>query len=211
MFVFSNVRYKSGLTLSTKLEKVELRKHSESENPKSRKVFTVVPSLKRADLIDAMETAYGWGYVGSYTEPNKGLSYLQPWSDADGEQGFTLNPALFDKDVMKFWIGTQALNDPQYHNAGSTQSLCIDYLAANTPTTLVVKLGDGACTQTLSPAAPSDPKWKTIRLRPADIIAPDGTPWTDWDQATAFTLKGTALAASPPVFKRLRWAVPDPD
>jgi hypothetical protein len=196
LVAYVNARYHSGATVSSML--------LQGRNSDIKKS---VPKLRRKLRIDPMVTDEYWGYVGSYTEPNKGLSYFKPWAGADGEKGFTLNPAMFAKDEMKFWIGTAALNDPQYHDSGATRTLCIDYLAENAPTTLVVKIDDAECTPTLVVGTGNfgKVKWRTIRLRAENMVEKDGKQWENWDKAEFFGLKGTCPPDHPVVFKWLRW------
>jgi len=198
IYAFANVTYASGVTLSSRLVRVPVQELPDAH-----------PTLRRSSLIDPMENSEAWYYLAAYTDPSLDFGYFKPWTGPGGERGFTLD-ATYLGDPMNFAFATHKLGDPQWRGSGQTP-LLLDVLAERMPQKLEIKVTERHWQATLKEytASPtlgaSRAGWVTLRLQPADFKSSDGKSLACWDEVNHLVLAGTAPAAQPPVFKRLRW------
>ena len=98
------------------------------------------PTLKREKLIDEC-TLIQTGAGCRPTRPEScGLSYFTGWTSEVGEQGFTLDPGMFNPArPSSFHFGTRKIGDPQFRGRGN-DLLASDVYNDRTPEALTILL-----------------------------------------------------------------------
>jgi hypothetical protein len=200
LFAFGNVSYESGVRVSSSLVRQS-----------TATLVGAEPTLRRDDLIDAMNDSTAWCWVPAYTDPSRDNRFFAAWNGEAGERGFTLDPKTFHyPGEMSFHFGTRKIGDPQFRGIGRSL-LQLDCLSGHEPTSLTVRVrsrnvGEPEREYSATSDLPvGEGNWKTWEWQAAQFKDAAGSGLTNWDRVEHFIVSGTSPANRPPVFKRLRW------
>lgn len=200
LYIFANVRYRSGVHLSSLLQTANAGDLTPS-----------APTVKWSSMIDPMTDANDWFYFAAYTDPNIDQEYFIPWTDSTGEKGFTLNRELIGAGEARFQIATHKPGDPQWRGTGR-KTLLLDVYNPHQPRELRIKAIERHwqptrhefVTEFDSPS--EDPSgWRTLRLDAAQFQDNEGQSMADWGAVDCLLIEGITSAEHSPVFRRLRW------
>ena len=195
IYAFANVRYASGIMLSTRLIKV----------PVSSLPGTVA-SLNPQLAINSMENDEAWFWWLAGTDPLNPTALYQSATGPNGEAGFT------HVSNGGFSFATNILGDPQFRSTGS-DALLIDVKASTLPSPLTVQVtttffqpGEVHYFKTNPTIEPSPISgWSTVRLEPNDLRTTGNNPLPDWSNVNFLYLSGTPNGKA--MFRNLRWEV----
>jgi hypothetical protein len=202
---FANVRYKSGICLTTNL-------------------ITRVPgtlgkaraTLSTGELPDERLIAESWVYAQAHTDPSIERTYLVVERESEGPHVVRLNPDVFG-ETQSVNISSHVVSDPQFQ-APLGARLAFDYVGDFGAEGLRVTLSEHewtplakSYTATVASEASSD-NWQTVELKLEDFKPKDaGAPLASWDQLDKINLQGTSLKSKPFRLANLRWiAEPKP-
>ncbi len=191
IYGFANVTYRSGIVLSSRLETLAVRDHP------------VQIDAQRPKLIDAMDTADAWYWVGAPTDPCHLPTLFTPWTGRDGETGFTTPLPVFQ-------FASNLLSDPWRRGRGQ-QTLQIDVLAKHRPAKFEIEVAErffqpGGKTYVARPTMdPQESRWTTISIRPEHLRDPQEQRLPNWNEVDYLLLRGERAADGPIVFRNLRW------
>jgi dienelactone hydrolase len=197
--VFANVRYRSGVCLSSNLT------HAiPARIGPAKATLLWSPTLEHGR--DGLEN---WVYTAAYTDPNISASYLR--TQADGQYGpcLTLNTDLFG-NPMTFNISTHLLGDPQFQGR-ERSALAFRVKGGFTEEGLTVSVIEndwGPRSKTYSARIEKtalDSGWQEIVLPPSRFVSADGKTLTDWKGVDRLEIRGAASKQEPPCFARFRW------
>lgn len=202
---FANVRYRSGICLTTS-------------------VITRVPGTlgkARATLsadgpLDERLVAESWVYAQAHTDPSIERTYLVVERESEGRHAVRLNPDVFG-ETQSVNISSHVVSDPQFQ-APLGARLAFDYVGDFGAEGLRVTLSEHewtplakSYTATVASEASSD-DWRTIELKLEDFKPTDaGTPLANWNELDKINLQGASLKSKPFRLANLGWiAEPKP-
>jgi hypothetical protein len=198
VFLFANVVYASGASLSSTLERA-----IPAQLGPARATLQWTPTLDQGR--DGLE---GWFYTAAYTDPNVDWPILRTEPDGEGGRCLGLVPERFG-DPIEFSLSSHQMNDPQWEGRDG-KSLAFDYrgdYAAGSLTVNVICNDWRPQSKTYSATVPPEPGagWKTATLPRSRFVAADGERLPRWQAAERVELRGKASRTVPPVFRKFRW------
>lgn len=205
---FANVRYQSGVCLSTNLARRVSGGNSQSQPLASLK-WSVSPS------VEGDEPGAPFVFARANTDPNSATKYfLRLRDDADA---VCVNPALFG-DRIRFAIVSHYIGDPGYaghdgmslgfeyqgefiedkENGTAASGLTIE-VTAHDWTPLAIRYTAHVATRTRSD------KWSPSTLSVSQFRTADAKPLRSWRDFDKLEIRGTATKQHPPRFRRFHW------
>jgi len=198
---FANVRYKSGICLTTNLVT-----HVPGTLGKAR------ATLSPDEPIDERIVAESWVYARAHTDPSLERTYLLVGRESERPYVVRLNPEMFgEKQTVD--ISSHVIGDPQFQ-APPGARLAFDYAGDLGPEGLRVTVVEHDWTPlarfytaTVTAEERVD-GWRTAELSLEDFKAKDaGTPLASWSELDKINLQGTSSMSKPFRLANLRWIV----
>jgi hypothetical protein len=197
--VFANVRWKSGVSLSS-----ELRMAIPAQLGRARATLQRSATMAHGD-----EGVDHWYFTNGYTDPNLDWSYLQSGKDAAHGPFVAFNLDRFG-DPVAVRLSTHLIGDPQFRGRDN-ESLALECRGGFTPDGLTITLIEDdwspRARRFTAKVAGADlgPDWKEIVLPLSRFADAQGQPPAHWNQIDKLELQGEAARSAPPQFGRLRW------
>lgn len=196
LHAFANVAYKSGVSLSTKLE-----------HRIPGQIGKASATLQWSSEIDGgeLEPAH-WKFLGAYTDPNLDWEHLD--IQTDGKRRFVTTQERLGNPAP-FQIYTHAIGDPQFQGrAGDALTLDLrgDFGEAGLTLNLIEQ-DRSTHAKTYSVVVPNrdlGPEWHSLALPLDRFTASDGKPPANWRGIDKLELRGRASGAG---VSNLRWTM----
>ena len=219
---FANVRYQSGVCLSTNLGR-RLSTAGPGREPRASLQWSASPK------VDGEEPGAPFVFARASTDPLSPTPYFVRAEDGTDADAVCLNPALFGKHIP-FGIVSHYIGDPAYVGRMGT-SLAFEYqgefvVDQSSPTpadakqmetprtglTIEVTSRDWtplarrytAHVETQSPAA----EWHQVALSVSQFRTADGKALQNWGDLDKIEIRGTTTKENPPRFRRFHWVSP---
>lgn len=198
VYAFANVEYASGVVLTSNLLQLPVADLGE-----------VKPTLKWQKLIDPMLDERDWCYEPAYTDPDTTTTFFRPWRGPDGEQGFTIDPAMMSKE-NEFTINTHKIADPQWRG-GEGMALELETYVPHPLKSLTVKVTEHDWQPTSRRYSAQLPleglkgKWGKLKITLDQLKDAQGQSPKTWAMVDYLVLTGRGDAKNTPVFRNLCW------
>jgi cephalosporin-C deacetylase-like acetyl esterase len=219
---FANVRYQSGVCLST-----NLARRLSTAGPRGEPLASLKWSA--SPKAEGDEPGAPFVFARASTDPLSPTPYFLRSEDRTNPDAVCLNPALFGKHIP-FGILSHYIGDPGYAGRKG-MSLAFEYQGdfivdhsvstpgdvkkSETPSaglTIEVTSHDWtplarhytAHIETQSPAA----EWHPVALSVSQFRTADGKPLQSWRDLDKLEIRGTTTKEQPPRFRRFHWVSP---